>query len=136
MESITDFRPCGDCTACCSGQLMGESYGNWFGRGKKCIFLVKESCTIYETRPESCRKYQCAWSQHLLDMDLRPDKCGLMVSVEIADGRQYLKAIEIWPNVPYESYKRLNDCAKKLNTDWIKVNYTDEYNIYNQRGCR
>jgi len=133
MENVK-LRPCGECTACCDGQLISKSYGNEFGQGQKCIFLVKKKCTIYETRPQVCRNYQCAWTQYLLDEDMRPDKCGLMVSVEINNNVQYLKAIEIWKNVPFESYEKLEKCANKLNTKWVKVSY-HEHNIHNQRRC-
>lgn len=136
MENVTEFRPCGECTACCSGQLMSNSYGNRFGQGHRCIFLVVEKCTIYETRPQVCRDYQCAWTQQLLDNDMRPDQCGLMVNVETRpDKKQYFKVMELWPNVPYESYQKVDAAAKKLNTYWIKVPYQDEHNIYNQRRC-
>jgi Fe-S-cluster containining protein len=131
-----ELKPCGDCTACCSGQLMSVSYGNFFGKGKKCVFLVKEKCTIYDTRPDVCRTYQCAWTQGILYDEMRPDQCGLMVSVEYdKEGKQYLKAMEVTEHVPYESFQKLDECAKKLNTYWVKVKHNAEYNIHNQRGC-
>jgi Fe-S-cluster containining protein len=88
-----NFRECGPCTECCSGKLIGNSYGNEFGGGRKCIFLVEQKCTIYCTRPDSCQKYQCAWSQKLLSEKFRPDQCRVLVSVEMFDGRQGLKVV-------------------------------------------
>jgi hypothetical protein len=132
MENvITIFRPCGECTACCDGQLIGDSYGNKFGNNKACIFLINHCCSVYETRPDTCKRYQCAWSQSLFDADMRPDKIGLMVSVEIINNERVLKAIEIWEIVPYESYKRVGDWAQKLNVKLIKVSYRHEHNIHN-----
>lgn len=134
MENVTEFRPCGDCTACCSGQLVSNSYGNQFGRGHRCIFLVEEKCTVYETRPQVCRNYQCAWSQNLLDHDMRPDQSGIMVSVETdKNKKQYFKAMDLIKTVPYETYIKLDRAAKKFNTYWIRVPYQDEHNIYDQR---
>lgn len=122
---MTNFRPCGDCSACCDGHFSGKAYGNYFGGGKPCSFLMNKLCTIYDTRPGFCHKYQCAWSQYLLDDDMRPDQCGLMVSVENNEetGKQYLKAIEVWKEVPYSSYEKVEQAARKLNTDWILVKH-------------
>jgi Fe-S-cluster containining protein len=128
------FRECGDCTECCSGHLIGDAHGNKFGNGRKCIFLVQEKCTIYTTRPETCHKYQCAWSQSLFDEDMRPDKFGLMVSVEVKTGERLLRVIETKKDVPYEAYQRIDEWAKKLNVKWIGVKHY-EHNIYNQRRC-
>lgn len=138
MEVIKEFRPCGECSECCKGQLLGHSYGNPFGKGKKCIFLVKENCSIYESRPETCRKYQCAWSQGILDIDMRPDIVGLMVSVENdKTGKQFLRSMETRPdNISYESYKKIENSAVKLQTYLKKVKYNNEHNIYNQRWGR
>jgi hypothetical protein len=53
---------------------------------------------------------------------MRPDKCGLMVSVEIDQNKkQYFKAMQLREFVGYEVYKKLDECAKKLNTYWVKV---------------
>jgi Fe-S-cluster containining protein len=120
--SELQFRECGECYACCNGHLLAKSHGNTFGGGCACVFLVDKMCSVYETRPDVCRKYQCAWTQHLLDIDMRPDKCGLMVSVEIDQNKkQYFKAMQLREFVGYEVYKKLDECAKKLNTYWIKV---------------
>lgn len=134
MENVT-FRPCGDCTACCDGQLISESHGNMFGKGKPCIFLVEQKCTVYETRPATCRKYQCAWTQVIIDESLKPNKCGLMVSVENGDKEQFLRAIEIQEDVSYETYQKFIQDADKLKAKWIRVRYNNEQNIYNQWRC-
>jgi Fe-S-cluster containining protein len=119
------FKPCGECSACCDGHLKGKAHGNFFGGGKPCVFLLENLCSIYESRPQFCHKYQCAWTQHILDEDMRPDKCGLMVSVETDNGEQFLKAIEIWKEVPYSSYEKLDKCAKELGAKWVLVKYHD-----------
>lgn len=117
-----EFRECGECHACCSGSLLANAHGNHFGAGCACVFLVKKKCSIYENRPDVCRKYQCAWTQHLLDADMRPDKCGIMVSVEIdANKKQYFKVMQIDKFVGFDVYKKLDECAQKLNTYWVKT---------------
>lgn len=114
---IDNFRPCDECNSCCKGNLLGMAYGNVFGNKRSCIFLVKEKCAIYESRPDSCKNYQCAWSQGLLDIDMRPDKSGLLVSIEKdKSGNQFFSVIEIRKNMPFENYKKIEEAAKKLNT--------------------
>lgn len=120
-----NFRPCEECSACCDGHYGGNSYGNNMGNGRPCVFLIKRLCSIYDHRPGFCQKYQCAWSQYLLDEDMRPDQCGLMVSVEKDKDTeiQFLKAVEIWKEVPYESYEKLDRCAKKIGAKWVLVKH-------------
>lgn len=89
------FKPCGECTACCTGILAGNIYGNIFNKNKQCIFLVEQKCAIYETRPDTCRNYQCAWSQGLLPDWMKPTECNVIISVENENNRQYLKVISL-----------------------------------------
>lgn len=119
-----NLRSCGECTACCDGHIIGNAYGHDFGLGKKCFYLVQQKCTIYETRPEVCRKYQCAWTQGLLPEEHRPDKTGLMVSVENDQtGKQYLKGIEIQPIVPYSIHKTAETFCTENNTYYVIIPY-------------
>lgn len=121
---MNSFRDCGDCHACCDGHLIGEVYGHSFGHGKKCFYFIQEKCTIYEQRPEMCRKYQCAWTQNLLPEWMKPNKTGLLVSVEDEpSGKQYLKAVEMWPNIEYHIYNEIESFCKTHNTYYVKVPY-------------
>lgn len=73
-------RTCGECTLCC--KLMGvpeirKPPARWCAdceRGK--------GCGIYETRPNSCRNFQCFW---LMDDgfpdEFRPDRIGALASL-------------------------------------------------------
>ena len=73
-----------------------------------------------------CRKYQCAWSQGLLDEDMRPDKCGIMVSVgDAEDGSQYLRVVELNPDITPGTYEKLDECVKSLNTRWVGIKYDE-----------
>ncbi len=50
--------PCGTCTACCkSGYAVLE--GIPVTRSGKCPKLIREKCSIYEDRPETCRLFDC-----------------------------------------------------------------------------
>jgi len=103
------FRECGECTACCSW-LVGSAFGWEFGCGKTCKFL-ENGCGVHKARPEVCRNYQCAWSQHLLPEEMRPDKCDVLVSVENNENGQYLKALAI-------NNMKMNPDVKKYLQNW------------------
>jgi len=108
-------RQCGECTVCCSGALIGEAYGNRFGP-KPCIFLVENKCTIYETRPQTCRNYQCAWLQGLLPEWMKPSECGVLISVE-GTTQQYLKVMPLHTDaLTPEIIKWLDKWTKENNT--------------------
>lgn len=84
------MRSCGECTACCTW-LKGSAYGYEFGGGKSCKFLCESGCDVHKARPKVCEGYFCAWAQELLPEEMRPDKCGIIASVENSENGQYLK---------------------------------------------
>lgn len=115
------FRDCGDCTACCSW-LVGDAFGWKFGCGQTCRFLEEGGCGVHKARPESCRNYQCAWSQYLLPEEMRPDKSNVLVSVEQNNGVQYLKVMAInSKQISDEVRQYLQDWSSKMNTPVIFV---------------
>jgi Fe-S-cluster containining protein len=113
-----NFLECGTCTECCRGNLSGVTYGTTFGNGKPCTFLVKNECYIYCVRPVACRKYQCAWSQNLFEDWMKPEKSGVLVSVENDnEGKQYLKVVTIRD-------KKTDDRAIPYLEEWVKKHNT------------
>jgi Fe-S-cluster containining protein len=115
------FRECGECTACCSW-LIGDAFAWKFGCGQSCRFLEEGGCGVHKGRPESCRNYQCAWTQHLLPEEMRPDKCNVLVSVEQNENGQYLKVLKINnKEIPSEVRKYLQDWSEKMNTPVIFI---------------
>lgn len=115
------MRECGSCTACCTW-LIGDSYGWEFGNGKSCKFLCEGGCSVHEARPKSCEKYFCAWAQELIDEEMRPDKCGILVSVENNENGQYLKIIEIHEHsINSDIVKYFKDWSIKMNTSIIFI---------------
>ena len=115
------FRECGECTACCTW-LIGDAFGWKFGAGKFCKFLECSGCGVHKARPESCRNYQCAWTQHLLPEEMRPDKCNILVSVEQNENGQYLKAIAINnKEVTNEVKQYLQKWSESMNTPVILI---------------
>lgn len=114
------FRECGECTACCT-HLKGTAYGYDFGGGNSCKFLCSKGCEIHKVRPNACMNYQCAWSQELLSEEMRPDKCGVIASVENDESGQYLKLTLIREiNTSILDYFR--EWGRKMNTRVIYLN--------------
>ena len=116
-----NFRSCGDCTICCSGTLIGDAFGHPFGNGKKCHYLVENKCTVYNDRPSTCKKYQCAWSQGLLPEHMRPDRCGVIVSVEGNPPHQYLKSIKFTEADTTEVYDTVDHFCNVNNAKHVKA---------------
>lgn len=80
-------RQCGPCTACCT--VMGVDEIGKKG-GDRCEHVIdklyklsdRAGCGIYESRPQSCRDFKCAWLwlDKLRNME-RPDIVGIMLDV-------------------------------------------------------
>lgn len=100
-------RTCDGCAECCKGHLNGSAHGHQFYRGRKCFFL-KDTCTIYSSRPEDpCKNYKCEWlSSDTLPMWMRPDLCDVIVT------KRNL-------NTPEGSleYYELVECDKKMQSE-------------------
>lgn len=109
------FRDCTGCSACCEGNLLGIAHGNPFGP-KPCVFLDGNQCVIYDTRPEVCAKYQCAWTQNLFDSIIRkPSESNLLISVEQRENKQFLKCVQIG-NCAQDDVEYINNWAAAHNT--------------------
>ena len=109
------MRPCGDCTACCTW-LGGSAYGYEFGGGKSCKFLCETGCDVHKARPKVCEGYFCAWSQELLPEEMRPDKCGVLVSVENNENGQYLKLTFIEKPINKGTLDYFKEWSQIMNT--------------------
>lgn len=119
---MSKFRDCGECTACCTW-LIGDAFGYSFGCGQTCKFLENNKCGVYKARPETCRDYQCAWTQQLLPEEMRPDRCGFLVSVEDYEHGQYLKVLLInGSKLKKDDREFLEDWGKKMNAPVIFPN--------------
>ena len=118
---MTMFRECGECTACCSW-LIGDAFGWKFGAGKSCKFLECNGCGVHKARPEICRDYQCAWSQYLLPEEMRPDKCGVLASVERNENGQYLKLIFTDEKINTDILEYFKEWGKIMNTPVLYSN--------------
>lgn len=86
-SSISKSRVCGDCTV-----LGVADLPQYKPPGVPCQHLSQtcSGCSIYDSRPTSCREYECLWRKgNISDEDMRPDKIGLIFD-EAAEGRDSL----------------------------------------------
>lgn len=77
VPTTSNARQCGSCTSCCTlleVTEVGTSVNEWC---KHCE--AGKGCTIYDSRPQMCRSFSCAWLQGHLDDDWFPEKSGMVV---------------------------------------------------------
>ena len=117
------LRECGDCYACCNGNLLARIHSNPMGAGKPCVFLVEGECSVYEDRPQVCKDYQCGWSQGLLSEEMKPTLSNVMISVETKDNKQFLRVIELTDDVKEDVYTEIKEFTDKHYTYFVKVPY-------------
>jgi hypothetical protein len=65
---------CGDCTVCCTLSVVSELNKK---AGEHCTHCDK-GCKIYGNHPQVCKDFECAYLQGGKNINLRPDKCGIM----------------------------------------------------------
>lgn len=82
-------RSCGSCTLCCKTMGVPDHAAGPKVTHKWCPDCkIGVGCGIYETRPTTCREFECVWLQdrmNLFDEDCRPDKTGCVI-VPTSDG--------------------------------------------------
>jgi hypothetical protein len=96
-RSAAAGRECEDCAACCIVPAVHElnKPARW-----SCDNLSCHGCRIYDSRPASCRDFNCLWLRGALADDpmLRPDRLGVMFDwfQSLKAGRERLMAFELW----------------------------------------
>lgn len=88
------MRTCDNCSLCC--KLVGvdrfkKKMGEW------CTYAntKKGRCTIYDTRPDECKKYNCAWLDGNVPLDLSPLKTKCVVVMrDDEEGKHVIRVIE------------------------------------------
>lgn len=91
-------RSCGECTLCC--KLMGvpelkKQSAKW------CISCDQgKGCSVYDTRPQSCRNFQCFWlmDENFPD-DFRPDRIHALAAFNDTDDSCVLHVDPAHPRV-------------------------------------
>jgi Fe-S-cluster containining protein len=102
--------------------MKGSAYGYEFGGGKSCKFLCKTGCDVHKARPKVCEGYFCAWAQELISEEMRPDKCGVLVSVENNENGQYLRLTSISGVINNDILDYFKKWSNMMNTPVIYLN--------------
>lgn len=97
VDEIGLTRECGDCTMCCEGFLPANIHGYEMKPGAPCHFVQQgtcNGCTIYEDRPNVCKKYECLWksSPAAVPEWMKPNRSDVILSVKVVtddDGEQH-----------------------------------------------
>ena len=85
-------RVCGSCTACCTA-LKIDDPALQKPAGLACHHLGSSGgCGIYDTRPEPCRAFHCAWRFLPILVDAwRPDRSGVLIGFVDHEGGSALR---------------------------------------------
>jgi len=102
---------CGDCTVCCTLSVVKELNKKV---GEACKLCISNSCSIYGNHPQVCKDYECAYLQAGGNIELRPDKCGVMFSKK----SDRIFSAMLVPDVP------ITDLAMKQIVSFNKQGYS------------
>jgi hypothetical protein len=85
METVPG-RECEGCAVCCTELHINDAELKKLAR-VRCPNLRDDClCAIYETRPRSCRVFECGWkSLAMLGDHWRPDRSGLVLIPKMTD---------------------------------------------------
>jgi Fe-S-cluster containining protein len=108
-------RECGSCTVCCT--LLSVSEINK-SMGQDCVHMGEGCCKIYETRPHSCKVFDCMWLTGHIQGDLRrrPDNLGLMFlpPKKVNFPFPVLTVWEVWEGAAKQNLYILDKLSKHL----------------------
>lgn len=130
-------RECGECQACCEFLTIVEDEITK-PAFEKCQHQCAAGCAIHNHpgQPKLCREFRCAWKKGELPEDMRPDKCGVIVSNNSINGPGYkLQAVAYRPDALTERVRyQINRLAKKRKglVRYITPTSADAFlNLYN-----
>ncbi|WP_159571240.1 YkgJ family cysteine cluster protein [Limnobacter sp. 130] len=86
-EQLVPGRECGSCNACCVALRIDEPMLKKHA-DQPCEHLSPDKgCSIYDSRPNTCRSWYCGWRQieHLTD-EWRPDRSKVIIRGNLTTG--------------------------------------------------
>lgn len=118
LDKTMGERPCGGCTACCT--VMGVEELNKPNH-VECQHVSAGGCSIYETRPESCKAFQCMWRIGIGTMEQRPDLIGLVMDTTRPGDFLHPGFLvrELWPGAFEEAHELIQDVASRVVVIWV-----------------
>jgi len=80
---LVEGRTCGSCDVCCVALTIDDPELTKV-QGYRCRHLKPgQGCSIYATRPHTCRTFYCGWRQlKWVRESLRPDRSGVLVKLD------------------------------------------------------
>ena len=119
LRVTSSLRECGACKECCT---LLEIPTLKKPPRQKCQNVCQKGCSIYTSRPDECRTFQCLWTEGFLSPAARPDLSGIMAyHVDSQFGRTLL-ILEIKPKAFRKKRKhkeKLLKFAESRNTPVI-----------------
>jgi hypothetical protein len=77
---------CGSCNACCVNLRIKDVFGRVKPAGVRCPHQLEANpagcCSVYSRRPVRCSEFHCGYLFDDLDIEFRPDKCGVMYMLQ------------------------------------------------------
>ena len=113
MAETVPGRECGDCTVCCIVPGIDTREIQKL-TGAVCRHCSGHGCAVYETRPQACRDFFCAWMQMPgLDASWRPNQSGVFLQPIDFKGRDGL------------SLMRIADAVQKVKGNVLVTGHSD-----------
>ena len=82
LGPVLASRACGECTVCCTILNINALKKP---PNTTCPHCTGHNCGIYESRPQACRDWHCAWRRvSALPDEARPDRLGVAFSLDAA----------------------------------------------------
>ena len=117
-------RTCGNCTACCHIAEVNEGIITK-PACTACPFL-DHGCKLFDQpeRPQVCRDFQCSWLRGYGNSEDRPDKSGVMVSINNINGGTWIMVMDLVKNAHFTTGKHIIiDIATQVGLPVIIVDY-------------
>ena len=83
-EKIEGLRRCGSCSECCIALSVKEIEKPSMVR---CESVCSAGCRVYESRPESCKSFECLWLMGAGSNADRPDRIGGVMGTPLRHSR-------------------------------------------------
>ena len=79
-RTLVPGRSCSSCNICCVALTIDDPAMRKV-QGYRCRNALRDnSCAIYDSRPQTCRSFECGWRQlPWVRETLRPDRSGVLV---------------------------------------------------------
>jgi hypothetical protein len=100
-------RDCGRCAYCCKLLQVGDK--PMFQPCAHCNPKLSGACTIYEKRPDECRKFECLWLSGGLSEMFYPPDVGFLV---LPGGARCLLCVENYPGAVVKRVGFLQSCIR------------------------